>query len=230
MPLELSLSGLSVMLAVPVNRDFPWQTHESIVKTICALKDRGVPFVHQLLTGGSIVQAVRSHLAHRFLKSEMNRLFWIDSDMAFGPEEFLRILALSSKMPVVGASYPVKRDPNIEFLVHLLGDTVEANEWGCIPVGGMGLGFTCVAREVAEQIAARSPIVTNDDGEKMPMTFRCGVENGRFVGEDMNFFADCRSLGYTVNADPNVTLGHVGGKVWRAKLMDAMDNQRAAVA
>ena len=221
----LSLAGLSVMIAIPINRDLPWQTNMSIVQTVCEIKDRKIPFDYQLLVGGSIVQAVRSHLAHKFLKSKMNRLFFIDSDMSWAPEDFIRVLALSSVMPVVGAAYPAKKGPSTEFMINVIDPKAKANEWGCLPIGGMGLGFTCVAREVMEKIAAESPIVTNDDGEKMPMTFRCGVEGGRFIGEDMNFFGDCRRHGYTVNVDPKIEIGHVGGKEYRGKLIDAM--QRA---
>jgi hypothetical protein len=222
MALELSFSGLSVMLAIPVNRDFPWQTENSVVKTVCELKDRGVPFTHQLLTGGSIIQAVRSNLAHTFLKSDCNRIFWLDSDMEWEPDAFMRILALSSKMPVVGASYALKKEPHLEFALNMQGDVVEANEWGCIQVAGMGLGFTCVAREVIEQLAAKAPLIRNDQGEMVPMIFHCGVEGEKFVGEDMNFFKDCQRLGYDVNIDPYITLGHVGGKSYKGKLMEAM--------
>lgn len=220
---ELSLKGVSVMLAIPVNRDFPWQTNLSIVKTVCALNDYRVEFDYKLATNGSLIQKVRSELAHQFLKSKANRLFWIDSDMEWEPEAFLRILALSTVMPIVGAAYPAKRDGKAYFFLSPGSEQMRCNEWGCIQVKGFGLGFTCVQREVIERLAEKAETVPDDEGGRMPMIFRCGILDGRFHGEDMNFFADCRALGYEVNADPSIELGHVGGKAWRGKLMDTLD-------
>ncbi len=227
MQIELSISGLSVMIAIPVNRDFPWQTNMALVQTVCALKDRNIPFDYQLVAGGSLIDKARSELAHKFLKSEMNRLFWIDSDIAWKPEAFLRVLALTSKMPIVGAAYCAKRGPNTEFMLSIDGNRLEANEWGCLQIGGMGLGFTCVAREVIEQLAEGAKRVRNDMGERVAMIFRTGVEGDAYVGEDMNFFRDAAKLGYDCNVDPQIELGHVGGNEYRGRLRDALTLTKA---
>jgi hypothetical protein len=47
----------------------------------------------------------------------------------------------------------------------------------------------------------------------------------------MAFFSDIRDLGYQVNIDPNVTLGHVGPKEYRASILDYLNHvQRDAAA
>jgi hypothetical protein len=218
--MELSIAGLSVFVAVPVNRDFPWQTTQSLIETACVLTERKIPHRIQFLTNGSLVDKGRSVLAAMFLKSKANRLFWIDSDMAWTAEQFLRILAMSSQMRVVGAAYPAKKGPLTEFLMSV-ESRVTANDYGCVPVKGMGLGFTCIDRSTVELLAMQSPIV-EDDGVPIPLIFRTGYEDGVYRGEDINFFADCRKAGRTVWADPSIELGHVGSKEYRGRLADAL--------
>jgi hypothetical protein len=220
--LELDIRGIGVMIAIPVNRDMPWQTARSLIETVSALEIRKIKYSVQFVTNGSIIQKVRSILTHSFLKSGMDRIFWIDSDMSWSPEAFMRLLGLSTVMDVVGATYPAKRDPNIEFMMSL-EDTghVEANQYGCVPVKGMGLGFTVVNRRIIKTLADQAQKV-REDGEDVAMIFRCGVEGGVFVGEDIAFFGDCRKLGATVFCDPSIKLGHVGGKVYEGSLSEAM--------
>ena len=89
----------------------------------------------------------------------------------------------------------------------------------------MGLGFTCVHREVIERLAETAPRVTNNHGKVVSMMFRVTVDNGLFVGEDMNFFADCAKLGYPLWCNPNISLGHNGDKEYKAKLMDVLQKE-----
>ena len=64
------------------------------------------------------------------------------------------------------------------------------------------------------------------DGEDVPMIFRTGIgEDGVYRSEDMHFFKACRGLGYKVHVDPNIELGHVGGKEWKGKLQDTLVRQ-----
>ncbi len=231
-PPVLDVAGLSVLIAIPVNRDFPWQTTQSLMQTVIALTKRGVTFDVQFLTNGSQIDHVRSSLSHQFMKSKHNRLFWIDSDMSWAPEAFLRILALSTKMPIVGASYPAKSGPGCQFLIDMEGQELEANPWGCFSILGMGIGFTCVAREVMEKITAASPVARskylNHSEEAIAWTFKCGLDDDNvFRSEDMHFFKKCRDLGYQVWVDPSVELGHVGGKEWRGRLIDALTQKGA---
>lgn len=218
---DISIAGLKPFLGIPVNRDFPWQTNMAIVQTVMALKDRRSAFVYKQIVNGSIIQSVRSILAHEFLKTDCTHFFMIDSDMAWTEGEFLRVLALATKMPIVGASYPYKRFP-IAFPLRVDQTEFEANEWGCFAMGGIGLGFTCVQRCVIESLAASAPRVRNEEGEAVAMIFKVTVANGELVGEDMNFFADARANGYSLWVDPSVELGHVGSHEFRGKLIDAL--------
>jgi hypothetical protein len=219
---SFDLAGISVMIAVPVNRDLPWQTAQSLIETVIELKDRGIPFDVQMVVGSSIVEVARSKVADAFLKSQCNRLLMIDSDQAWKPADVIRILAFSTKMDVVTGAYPAKRDPPT-FLLSPEDGIVQSNEWGCIPVKGIGLGFTIVHRTVIEQLAEKAPkLVFPESPDPVAHIFRCDVVEGVFRGEDMAFFADVRELGYTVWLDPKLCVSHVGAKEYKGAIMDAL--------
>jgi hypothetical protein len=219
--IQLDLSGLSVMLAMPAHRDLPWQTTISLLETYGLMVAKGIHFEVRIAANCSLVDLARNKLAHQFLEhSECNRLFCVDSDIVWQAEDFLRLVALSTRMPVVGGLYPVKQDEP-KFFIAIDNRGVEANDLGCIEVHGYGLGFTCLTREVMAKAAAASPKMTvlNED-RPLARIFRTGMRDGQFVGEDIQVFADLRALGIPVHLDPNISLGHVGPKVYRASAAD----------
>lgn len=206
-------------LAMPAHRDIPTETVGSLLETQGALRDRNIPFEVLLTSGSSIIEAARSKTTHLFLKSDKTRIFWIDSDIVWKPEAFIRLLALSTKVDAVIGAYPTKKDP-IQFFVNSSGqETVEANDLGLLPNVGTGLGFACIHRHVIEKLALKAPKLRfNDADEKIAHIFRCDSEGGNFRGEDMAFWSDIRALGVTVYLDPTIELGHHGSKTFTASL------------
>ena len=220
--MSFDMAGVSVMLAMPINRDLPWQTAKSLLDTSIELQKRGIPFEVQFVVGSSIIEVARSKIADTFLHGEMNRLFMLDSDQSWAAKDAIRLLALSTKMPVVLGAYPAKRDPPTFLLSPEDGD-VTMNEWGCLPIKGIGLGFAVVQRHVIEELAEKAPKLKFPESEEpVAHIFRCDFVNDVFRGEDMAFFADIRALGYTVYLDPTVMISHVGAKEYTASILDAM--------
>lgn len=211
-------------LAMPAHRDLPVETAASLMKTQSACIARGIPFDFMCPSGSSLVVAARSKAAHWFLKSDKNRIFWIDSDMVWEPDAFLRLLALSTVMDCVMAAYPSKRDP-INFMLNAPNE-VETNEYGCLPNIGTGLGFTCIQRHVMERLAERAPklkFVDPDVAEPIPHIFRTDEHEGHFRGEDIAFFADIKDLGFTPYLDPSIRLGHHGSKTFFGTLSEHLE-------
>lgn len=220
--LTLSLDGVSVMIGIPcADGKLPWQVVQSLLDTSLDLRDRGVKFDVQVTVGCSIVQHARSHVCNAFLNSSMSRLFMIDADIRWKTEDFVRMLALSTRMPVVCAAYPMKRDGAVFAMRD--PEPMKANEYGCLPINGLGLGFTVVTREVIERLAERSEkVIFGEDPQPKPYLFRCDVSGGYARGEDMAFFEDVREMGFPVHLDPHVSLGHIGTKEYAGSIMDAM--------
>lgn len=222
-PVSFSMTGVNVMLAMPTHRDLSPGTVASLLATQDALWRQGVLFNLEIQAGSSLPHQARIKVAWHFLQSQCTHLFWVDSDIVWRASDFLRLLAFGTKLECVGALYPAKIDPPTIFInVDDMEAEVVTNEYGCLPVKGMGLGFTVIQRKVVEELAAKAPLcrVPYVDG-RVPYLFRCDMDGaGNLRGEDMAFFNDIIDLGYRVWFDPSVQLGHVGPKEYRADPRD----------
>lgn len=220
---DIDLKGLSVMVGIPAGRDLPILTVKSLLATQSLCRDLKVPFQVGMVAGSAVVQWARDEVVDLFLKSDATRLFWIDSDMVWQPEDFMRLLALSQRHEVICATYPAKVDQPTFYVNRDPSLPMDANAFGLLEVWGVGLGFTVTTRRVIEQLAANAPKVFDAVSDReVAAVFRIDATNGKRRGEDMAFFADIRALGNTVWLDPSVDLGHIGPKVYTGSIRDAL--------
>lgn len=206
-------ASICVMLAMPTLRDLPVETVSSLWGTQKLLITRGIAPVLCIPTGCSTgAFDGRNTAAHEFLKmKECTHLFWVDSDMSWRAEDFLRIVALGTKMPVIGAVGPLKRD-RPTFACHTEGEVV-FDEYGCVAIKSLGLAFVCVQRKVIEELAARAVLIRAPNRkEPIRYIFRVDQVGDDLYGEDYTFCKDVRDLGYDVKIDPHIALGHIGSK------------------
>jgi hypothetical protein len=210
-------AGLSVMIGMPAYAEIPVPTVVSLLGTYHASSTRGVRCEAGIVAGSSVVSWARDQVLDLFLQSDCNRLFWIDSDMAWRPDDFFRLLAHTQAFPVVAAAYPLK-DDTARFIVA----GIKPAEHGLLEVDGVGLGFTVMRREVVAAVAAKAPRVRDEvSGREMAAVFRVDCKGVR-TGEDIAFFEDIRACGFKVLVDPAIRLGHIGQKVYTASLSDAL--------
>ena len=81
-----------------------------------------------------------------------------------------------------------------------------------------------IDRKVIEQLSANAPLRKYPfQPEKIPRVFRCDNDGDEERGEDIAFFSDIGDLGYTVNLDPSVELGHIGSKVYSGSIASMME-------
>lgn len=222
--IKIDLTGLSVMIGMPAGRDLPALTVKSLMGTQSLCRSVGVPFQFGMVIGSAVVQWARDEVVDLFLQSNATRLFWIDSDMVWEPEQFMRLLALSQYRDVICAAYPAKKDQPT-FYVNWEPDAgLNQGEYGLLEINGIGLGFTVMSRRVVEALAAKAERVIDDVSKRdMASVFRIGqTADGRRQGEDMAFFADIRALGFSVWMDPTIGLGHIGTKEYRGDIRDAL--------
>lgn len=226
----IPLRDVSVAIGMPVGKPIPYQTVSSIYATAFALGQMGVK-CDLLMQICGLVTVARDCVLDEFLKSGADKLFWIDSDMAWEPKEFLRLLALSTKHDVVAAAYPHRGGDGNLFQVNVDGMSGhKANKYGLSDVNGLGLGFCIVDRKPCELLAAKAPRVTDGwSRREMAEVFRVDRNAAGYRRtEDIAFFDDLRELGFTVWCDPSIELGHVGEKEWRGRLSDAVRLSTAA--
>jgi len=198
---------------MPVHRAIPPKTALSLAKVAMVCGANGIE-CDIVMEACSDVRLGRNYVAREFLKGDKTKLFWIDSDMEFEPDAFIRFLAWSTLYPVVCATY---RDRRSGDFIATLGP--ERSEHGLAECLGTGLGFTIVDRAVMEELAASSPV----KHDKLQNTTFAKIfrerDNGETEwGEDFQFFADIRATGRKVWLDPTIRLGHIGEYVWTGAL------------
>lgn len=214
------------MIGMPVGSgSVPWPTAVSLLATVRVLDREGIKFKIEAPMGCSVVQWARSTIAGAFLKSDFSHLMWIDSDVVWTPNDFIRLLGFGAHLEVVGATYPFKKDP-AQFLINLAGEPgkAEVNGFGCVKVRSMGLGFTLCKRKVLEKVAASKPIVHDRlNGPTYPDVFRVDrTADGGPRGEDVAFFDDVREAGFDVWLDPSIRLQHIGWKAYSGDPIEAL--------
>lgn len=223
---------LSVDIGLPCGPYIPWQTSLSLAKTVKACTERKVECGVCCIAGSSVVTWARSKVLDLFLQGTASRLFWIDSDIVFEPAQFLRLLVLSTQYDIVCGTYAQKNEAQ-GIVVHHDLCNFDINPHGLLKIEGTGLGFTVMTREAAERISESKPKVYDPvEKRSIPDVFRLdsvdrGAEHPHLRHEDIAFFADLRELGYDVWLDPSIQLGHVGGKVYSANPLAALNLEEA---
>ena len=227
---KIDLDGLSVCVGMPAGRDLHPFTVRSLLSTQTICRNHGVPFQALFVTGAAVVQWARDEVVDLFLKTDANRLFWIDSDMVWEPADFMRLLAVSKHNEVVCATYPAKMEPPTYFISYEEDAPIESDKFETLSILGAGLGFTVMDRKVIEELCENAPVLYDEVAKKgMHELFRVGRNaKGNRQGEDMAFFQDIRDLGYRVSLDPSVKLQHIGCKMYEGNLMDAFNVEQGA--
>lgn len=214
----------AVGIGFPCGSTIPWQTAMALTRTVHVLAKYGIPVEVHPVAGSSLVTIARSVVLGEFLKTQSKFLFWIDSDIDWKPEDFLRVLGLTMRRGIVCAAYPLKQEPE-QIILNFATDPPVLDEEGCVEITGVGLGFTCIRRDIIDEFAKTKSTVRHPgnnarilDAFRLDYTRTPDGEDLQFRGEDVAFFADLRALGHKVWLDSTISLGHVGNKVYRASL------------
>lgn len=216
--MQISFEGVSVYIGMPTYGPVPSETAISLAFTMHKLGAGGI-YTEVDMNRCGLVHWNRDWVLDGFLKSDKQKLFWIDSDMVWKPDVFMRMLALSTLRDVVCAAYMAKKDDEINFQIQGTGEAQTADELGLFDIMGTGLGFTIMDRKVVEEVAKDKPLKRHQ-GREMREVFRTDIPEYDARGEDIAFFADIRALGHKVWLDPTIELGHVGSKVWWGRAID----------
>lgn len=218
--INISMKGLSVMLGMPTHRDINPMVVKSIFETKQHCDKLKIPFSFGFIWGGSVITMDRNRVIDEFMKSDANRLFWVDSDIVWESKDFIRMLALSQKRDVICGAYPAKKEPTTYYIKF---KDKKYDELGLVEIEGVGLGFTVMTKKVVKDLVDNSPKVMNQvDNTKVANVFRIDSIDGSFRTEDMALFSDIRDLGYNVYLDVDISLGHIGTKVYTGSIRDAI--------
>ena len=202
----------SVMLAFPVYDKPHWQHEAAAMETVGLLAQLGIKhgFCHQ---AGLPVHIARNLLVGAFLKTDFTDILFIDADMAWHPEDVVRLL--QSPHPLIGGVGRKRNDApstNHEaWCFRPLDGSGARDETGAFECVHVGTGFLKIAREVFDVM---TPCV---DTKGVAQYFHWTTPD---TTEDYAFCHDYRAAGGRVMADPSIELSHFGTSEHKARLVD----------
>lgn len=221
------LRGRRVAILTPIYRDPSYEYERAIFATMAACQQFGIGFGIKQVHGDSLIARARNQLTAWFRSSPAQDAFFIDADMEWQPNDFLRLVA--SDQLVIGAPYrrrimEIPESDPLSWTVRFLSDSqdgIREDKRQALEVEGVGTGFLRIRREVFEQLIAAhpdwkapgSPLMTQQERDNYYRFFRFPESEDR--GEDYFFCQEWRKLGGTIWVDPLTSIGHVGTHVYR---------------
>ena len=189
---------------------------ESITNTILLCMQNNIEVVPLYLCYDSLIQRVRNNYFRIAYENNFDVLFFIDSDIGWKPQDFLK-LVLSDK-DMIGGGYRKKRDDE-ELYTFKVKENIK-DEYEIIPdkdglleVNGLGCGFLKITKNCFKKLFENETKFYNDDEMITKMICDCVVNHeGHFVSEDIILGFKWQNLGGKVYVDTNIDLIHVGSK------------------
>ena len=217
---------MKLCIAIPsYDLTIPVETAVHLSQATATLQRNGIPVTMQWGTA-SLIDLNRSRLIKRFLyETECDKLFFLDADIIFKTEDFLRLVMHSQKYDAVGAIYPRRADPPKFFMKVKPDRELTVNEDGLMEIIGMGMGFCIIDRKVFDKMRPLVPVVqTADDAQ---LEFFCDIRySPTHCGEDISFFKRwCEDCGGKVFIDPAINLKHVGRKEFEYDFFQYLDEK-----
>lgn len=161
----------------------------------------------------SLIQRARNVITRGFLDTEFERLFFIDADIEFTPDDVAKLWNMDTDIAV--GIYPMKRLDRDWYAAWHKGELVQDLDrfTGPIEVDYAGTGFMMIHRRVFEKMKEAWPEKTHaeSDYQNCFLWFDPRLSpDGWYMSEDYAFCVDARSLGFKIMADPSVRLIHHG--------------------
>lgn len=205
-------------------------TMRSILYDVIALINAGdvVRIVEEV--GNADIARCRSMIVAKFLaQKEATHLVMVDSDVCWEPGGLVSLV--NAGLDFVAGAYPKRIGDGTAF--HLLMKPGEVQSLDpvtqLLEVEAVPAGFMCLSRKMLERMVEAHPEskfsfrecpggVAWDLFEAYWDTDADGLRHK--YGEDYSFCRRWRDLGGKVWVNPRIGMGHLGTKMWQAKLSD----------
>jgi hypothetical protein len=222
------ISGTKLFIAIPVyDGKLPIELVHGLLATYGWFQKSNAEVIIQFEKNNALIAYARNSLIHEFLQTDATHLLFIDGDIHFKCDDVLRLLALGTKHPIVGATYPVKKDET-KYHIHLSPGKNHpgATDDGFLEVSGLGLGFCMFQRRVFEETAQYCALYNDHStGTRREVREYCQqrIMHGELVGEDIFLLREvCEKHGFQPVLDWTIDLGHIGTKEYRGDLVQAL--------
>ena len=160
----------SILICIP---SFDTKIHLETISSIISIRDillQNNIGISIMWLRDSLITRARNKLVKQFLDTDHTHLFFIDADISFTPDDFIRVLNLNK--PISTAPYPIKRDDKIEDGDASMGWCVnfplgkynfKDNDNGYKLCDYAGTGFMCIQRDVFKTILKKYMYLYRDE-------------------------------------------------------------------
>lgn len=177
--------------------------HTMFMASLIQLKVEGE--VEFSLTESSLIYDARNILAQKAVDQGFDRVFWLDSDMTFEPDVFMRLSKrLDEGLDFISGLYVKRRAPIHPVIYKAIGkkeDGLPFCDWytdypeGVFEIAGCGFGCVMMSTKVIKEVA-----------EKYGLPFSPILG----FGEDLSFCCRASQAGFKMFCDSGIKLGHLG--------------------
>lgn len=219
---------MHVMIAIPAYTGVVHlPTMRALMTDTIELIRRGDTFTLVDDIGNALIADSRGVIATKFWESDADCLIFIDSDVTWEKGALLRLI--DAPVDLCAGIYPGRRDP-ITYPVHYL-DKKELwadpktglLEVKSVPTGFLKLSRNCIAKMI-EAYPDKHFYTSERDKQFYPL-FDHVFEDGYKWGEDFSFCIRWRKIGGQVWIDPEISMGHVGYKIFEGHLGNWLRNR-----
>lgn len=190
-----------VLIATPC---FDGAVRDEYLLSLLQLREQ-LDFDLFLIPGIHFVDTARDVAAAKFLSSDAEYLFFIDSDLGWDVSAVVRMV--ESGKDVIGGAYRIKHDRE-------LYPTYSTDTGAVVGLPG---GFLCIKRNVIQALSGIVPHYSFAVGNAfidVPAIFSRALIDGRMISEDMMFCRRAMSAGFTLTLDADIDIRHIGTKAW----------------
>lgn len=151
----------------------------------------------QMQVPGTYIHDARNKLMEMTFANELDAVLWLDSDMRFPMDAFVRLL--KRERPVVGINYSKRRfGEGFTALGEIAGDFCETTEekTGLEQVGALGFGCILIRTHALKDLP---------DPAVEPWFQNKYLGNKRWMGEDVHFCALLQRVGVPIFVDHDLS-------------------------
>ena len=219
---------MHIMIAIPA---YTGVVHMATMRSILAdtieLVKRGDTFTLVDDIGNALIADSRGVIATRFLKSDADCLVFVDSDVTWQAGALLKLV--DAPVDLCAGVYPARKDP-ITYPLHYLDrpELIADPETGLLEVKSVATGFLKLSRSCLQKMVEAYPekhYYTAERDKQFYPLFDHVFEDGYKWGEDYSFCIRWRKIGGQVWIDPEISMGHVGYKIFQGHLGNWLRNR-----
>lgn len=226
---------MKVLIGTPAgNGQLTTQYVMSFISTLGLAIKNGIQPVLYTLSQESLLPRGRNHIAQVAMKEKYQKLFFIDADTGWFPEQFMHIVM--SPFPIVAGCVPLKTYPIVlnylpfkedeKYFVNALRTPEatrkmrEAYGKAEVPVAFTGTAFLCIDTGVLEKLSETTetyqyPNPFSGQQETHWDFFGGGPMSGTYYSEDWAFCKKARDIGFDVRVNLDIMVNHVGTHVFQ---------------